>query len=170
MKKIFLICLIITINLYARENPFEHSKSFDDIKMQKDEIVSTDKQKNKKTKEQKKEQKDKIDKKDKISNSDIVLKPANFLTIVIKKHSLQIKQKNYRLLRSRVFRSSNKIILDFVSRKKFKSNEYRPAHKIVKRVSVGAHYDEGFYRVIVQLKTRKTYKTKKLKHSLQIRF
>ncbi|RLA74456.1 MAG: hypothetical protein DRG11_04780 [Epsilonproteobacteria bacterium] len=143
--KIVLI-LILSITANSRLNPFEPTDLFDDIKIE-DDIVSADLKQN-----------------DTININ-------KYIKVSIFENKLTIDTNKYKLKKSIIFEDIGKIMIDFKAKVRFKSKTVSVSHKSIDKISVGSHYEENLFRVVIRMnKNTKKYKIIKSKNLTTIRF
>ena len=145
---IYKICLILILFVVAqaRPNPFEATDQFKIIKIKDDITSSTIKQNN-------------------------IFKVNNYITVSIYKNELTISTKNHKIIKSIIFDDIGKIMIDFGAKVRFKSKTIPIAHDNIKSITVGTHYPQNFYRVVIRMSEKtKKYKIIKGKALTTIRF
>lgn len=143
-----LLIFLISISLFARENPFEPSAAQKSAQENVEQVVKKEKPKVKKYK--------KVAKKPKIYK-----KPANVIWI-FPKGSAAINPTNFQIWTNREFLNQfvlvdeSKIVLDFElgENESYKTRKFELTNnEFFGNITVGSHDDDDFIRVVIEVKS-----------------
>ena len=177
MKIIFIsiLTIILSLNLFARENPFEPTDTFKEIQQQyiteleKQEIERQriEDEEKKKIKENLVENKtiliDKeINKDNKIAEKEEqeneILEPSEYYDILpfinattIGKRLIINVDNKYKLKNQDILHKNNKFVFDFVGSLNISTKRVNLNHQYFKSIIVGSHIEENFFRVVIVL-------------------
>ena len=142
-----LLIFLISLSLFARENPFEPSIAQKQVQENVEQIVKKEKPKVKKTKKVAKKQK-------------VYKKPENIIWI-FPKASAALNPSDFQIWTNRKFLNQfvlldeSKIVLDFElgENESYKTRRFElPNNKFFGNITVGSHDDENFIRVVIEAK------------------
>jgi len=160
---VFSVLMLFTNMLKARDNPFKPTQAYDEKKKlllkflkQTENKVIHDKVVIKKVKNkemilnhlEEKKLEDIANNSKKIKNYQYNL--LSFIDIRIIKDTMKISTK-YKLKNKFIIEKSNKIVFDYICRKKFNTHRNTlSTHKDFKKITIGSHPKEHYFRVVIQ--------------------
>jgi hypothetical protein len=163
LTKVFLFSIILSLGLFARDNPFEPTAAFLEERSQ---IIE-----NKETKETL-EQGSKVQQLS--TNENIVLeelKPFNFLNIYIYEKKVGLKYSDTKVIRNFKLEDEPKIVIDFLKSRFFLTKRINIDHPQISQVIIGDHPKKNYFRVVFVFKDDlKNYKSelRKLDENLNL--
>ena len=162
MKIIFIsiISIALSLDLYARENPFEPTETF--IQIQKQYINAHENQEQEHEKIEYEEDKEKqellikqpikqikLKKKEKSITYNIL----SFVNATTTSNTLTINVDNkYKLKNQDILHKNKKFVFDFIGSVNIYTKKVNLEHPYFESITIGSHIEKNFFRIVIKLK------------------
>lgn len=165
--KVLLSCILFSILLFGRENPFEPTDTYLERKAQ---LLKTQEEAKKTLEEEKLQEEKLLALREKEESQKVVKKEIekevqtpkfktlryellHFISSDLKENSLTLNvEKRYKFINQIINKEGKKFVFDFKGKLSFYTKREKFNHKYFESITIGTHKKENFFRIVVKVK------------------